>query len=460
MRPSNTKGKSASVAVASSTENTRLTGPWLIIARVVWLVLVVPSVGLFIASIFVSYQQMQTVCSTNVCSTLSGAPSVQLQQALTDIGFSVGEFAALVTIFFVITAAIWYAVGFLIFWRRSDDWLALLAAFFLVMFNSTSSGNTASSLALAYSLLALPLSLVNFLGQVSFFVFFLLFPNGRLVPRWMGLILLLAIIGQFLSSLPSGASTFITNNLPAWLRGLVPLVVVGAIIYSQIYRYRRVSTPFQRQQTKWIILGAAAAIGVVIGILAIGTFIPYSASNNLGAALFFIITWPIALLLIPLSIGFSILRYRLYDIDVLINRTLVYGMLTALLALVYVGLVIGLQSLVHLFTGQVGQFPVIIVASTLAIAALFQPLRHRFQAMIDRRFYRRKYDAARTVAAFSATLRQEVDLTHLSEHLITVVRETMQPTHVSLWVRPTGPRERTEYQPVLRREQGVDQLDG
>jgi hypothetical protein len=149
-------------------------------------------------------------------------------------------------------------------------------------------------------------------------------------------------------------------------------------------------------------------------------------------------------LLIPLSIGFSILRYRLYDIDLLINRTLVYGTLTVLLTLIYVGLVISLQAFVSLLTGQVSPSPVIIVASTLAIAALFQPLRHRIQRIIDRRFYRSKYDAARTLAAFSATLRQEVDLDQLREHLITVVQETMQPAHVSLWLRP--PEQQRKYQ--------------
>jgi len=139
---------------------------------------------------------------------------------------------------------------------------------------------------------------------------------------------------------------------------------------------------------------------------------------------------------IPLGLGIAILRYRLWDIDIIINRTLVYGSLSALLALVYFGLIIGLQSLVRLVTGTLSEQPLVIVASTLVIAALFQPLRRRIQTIIDRRFYRRKYDSARTLAAFSATLRNELDLSQLSEQLVAVIEETMQPTHVSLWLRP------------------------
>jgi hypothetical protein len=139
---------------------------------------------------------------------------------------------------------------------------------------------------------------------------------------------------------------------------------------------------------------------------------------------------------IPLGIGMALLRYRLWDIDTLINKALVYGLLTGLLGALYAGLIIGLENLAGAITGgETAKQPIALVVSTLAIAALFLPVRRRLQALIDRRFYRRKYDAEKTLAAFSATLRHEVDLEQIRAQLLAVVQETMQPGHVSLWLR-------------------------
>jgi hypothetical protein len=433
MNLADTERKSAGGAVADSAATTRLSGSWLIVARTVWLALVVPSLGLFVASLPVYYRQLQTACVDPVTCSVYGAMTARGLHALPALGFSASGYATFYVIFWTIIPAIWCAVGFLIFWRRSDDWFALLAAFFLVMFNITYPGSPSNVLVIVYPALSVPTTLINFLGQVSLILFFLLFPNGRLVPRWMGLILLLASI-QIAASVSPPASPFSENNWPPWFDTLVSLFGYCAVIFSQIYRYRHVSTPIQRQQTKWVVFGISI---VLMGFIAFALlFIPEFSQPNTLYSLLPDLAYPLLFLLLPLTIGVAILRYRLYDIDVLINRTLVYGTLTVLLALVYFGLVIGLGSLVRLFTGQLSQSPVVIVASTLTIAALFQPLRHRIQGIIDRRFYRRKYDAARTLAQFSATLRDEVDLTELSERLVAVVEETMQPAHVSLWLRP------------------------
>jgi glucan phosphoethanolaminetransferase (alkaline phosphatase superfamily) len=219
------------------------------------------------------------------------------------------------------------------------------------------------------------------------------------------------------------------------ISGILYFSVLLGLVIAQVYRYRRVSTPAQRQQTKWVVYSLAVTFILVIGLFGIPSLIfPVLVQNG---SLFSSVASFVAnalFILLPISFGVAILRYRLWDVDVLINRTLVYGTLTGLLALVYFGLIIGLQYLLRGLINQTND--VAIVISTLAIAALFQPLRRRIQSMIDRRFYRRKYDAVKTLAAFSAPLRNEVDLNQLREQLVAVVEETMQPTFVSLWLRP------------------------
>ena len=426
-------------SAVSSNMNTRLSGSWLVIARIVWLVLVVSSLGFFVVGLPAYYKQIQTACFNAVTCNITGALTAKGLQGLSGIGFSVSGYATFFMIFLIIIVAIWSGTGFLIFWRRSDDWLALLVALFLVIFNATFPGSPMTVLAMNYPALNLPTGFLTVLGQVAIVFFLVLFPNGRLVPRWMGLILLLAIIQPVTSALPP-TSPLNQNNWPGWLSGLVAVITYGAIIFSQLYRYRRVSTPVERQQTKWAILGI---IIVVTGFIVFGAlftvFFPSINQPNSPYYLFVNLAYPLLLLFIPFSIGFAILRSRLWDIDVIINRALVYGTLTLMLALVYAGVIIGLQFLLRGIIGQSSD--IAIVGSTLVIAALFQPLRRRLQNVIDRRFYRRKYDAAKTLAAFSATLRGEVDLSELNEHLVRVVEETMQPRFVWLWVRPMGEEE-------------------
>jgi hypothetical protein len=200
----------------------------------------------------------------------------------------------------------------------------------------------------------------------------------------------------------------------------------------------RLSSGVERQQLKWFAYAAALLATDLVVVNVVFAIFQGAIDREVSELLFFVI-FIVILSGMPVAIGVAILKYRLYEIDLLINRTLVYGALTALLLAVYVGSIVVLQGLLRALTGQESQLA--IVASTLAVAALFNPLRRRIQSFIDRRFYRRKYDAAKTLEAFSAKLRDETDLDALNAELVGVVRETMQPAHVSLWLRPdTSPK--------------------
>ncbi len=316
-----------------------------------------------------------------------------------------------------------------IFWRKSSDWMALLFALCLVL---GGTGFVTETVAASHSVWSLPALLLNELTFVLLYLIASLFPNGQFVPRWTRW-LVVGYIGVELWRIWTllSDSSSAQNRYPLLLL-LFWLVVTLSLGIAQVYRYRRVSSPVQRQQTKWIVF---CLLALILVSFAVDVPLLVFRSFNILYDIFAATLTTLVFLLFPLSVGITILRYRLWDIDLLINRTLVYSSLSTLLALIYFGCVFGLQSLSHLLTGQAAASPLIIVVSTLAIAALFQPFRHRIQQAIDRRFYRQKYDAAKTLAAFSATLQEELDLTELGEQLVAVVNETMQPSHISLWLR-------------------------
>ena len=282
-------------------------------------------------------------------------------------------------------------------------------------------------------------------GTLTLTFLLLLFPHGRLLsPRWrpvawlaaavtMAGTVLLAIVPWDLlnpgvpAQNPVGVESLgylgIAPPVPIFLIG-IPTTLLS--VASLVLRFRR-SRGEERQQLKWFVYAGV----LIVGALFIPLLVPGAASSVLQ-----LLVMP----LLPVAAGVAILRHRLYEIDLLINRTLVYGSLTAMLALVYFGGVAATQAIFQALTGQEQQPQLAIVVSTLVIAALFNPLRRRIQGFIDRRFYRRKYDAAKTLEAFSAKLRDETDLDALNAELVGVVRETMQPAHVSLWLRPDTPR--------------------
>jgi hypothetical protein len=263
----------------------------------------------------------------------------------------------------------------------------------------------------------------------------LLYPTGR-VPgrRWRSLLLAEIAVAAIVTGVymldpgpldgdeklpvnPIGVEPLgtVADHLgPVLALTAVAFIVLG--IVSLVIRFRR-SRDVERQQIK--IMALAAAL-VLAGILS--TFTAASASDVIFAA---------TILLFPGAVGVAMLRYRLYDVDRVINKTIVYGALTAVLAGAYAGLVLACQALFSTFAGG---SKLAIAISTLLVAALFMPLRRRIQGFVDRRFYRRRYDAARTLERFTARLREEVDLDALNEDLLSVVRETMQPVRVSLWL--------------------------
>src|SRR6266581_5835426 len=268
----------------------------------------------------------------------------------------------------------------------------------------------------------------NVLTSGLYVLVLLLFPDGRFVPRWTRWLLLCGVVAALLS--------FMSN-----VYNLVLYAVLGMILIAQVYRYRHASSPLQRQQGKWFIFG-----GIVVVIIIVGLIVPKYIFPSFGQAgsFYLLVNIPIFIVIslyLPLCIGLAMLRYRLWDIDIIIHRTLVYSTLTVLLAVIYQVSVFTLQFLTGGLTLIRGN-QLATIASTLLIGLLFKPLHDRTRALIDRRFYRRKYDAARTIAAFSATIRDEVDLNQLCTKLTAVVQETMQPAHVSLWLRK--PQRHTE----------------
>jgi hypothetical protein len=422
--------------------DTHLHGCWLFVARLLLGVLSSFVLVLYVIGTPVYFAYLHTLCAYCLDDRLTP----DKLQELHTVGISITTYATYLVAINLLFALMYFAVAALIFWRKSDDWMALLASFSLVAFGA-SFPSIPNVLAAVHPAWWLPVTLLSedVLGFPSLIVFFFLFPTGRFVPRWTRWVAVgvtpLFVVGAFFPD-----SLFNISNWPVPLTFLGLLLVFGSLAFAQVYRYRHISTPIERQQTKWVVFGAVIAL---LGLLLLGgllttvlrLFIPLQSLGLLPSVLL-VTSIYLLLLLIPLSLAIAILRYRLWDVDVLINRTLVYGTLTVILTVVYVGLVIGLQALLHGIISQDNS--VAIVVSTLVIAAFFQPLRKRIQKVIDRRFYRRKYDANKIIAAFSATLRGEVELTHLSEGLVAVVEETMQPAHVSLWL--PKPQQAIKYQ--------------
>ena len=410
---------------------------WLALAHVGWVVAVVLDIVIFIPAVPLYYALLHVPCANTgsrlLCTAGQLAPA-QIQK-LHLIGFPLDTYAAIALATVLVASLVFFVTGALIAWRKWNDGQGLFVSLVLITFGATGISDTlVSGLVLVRPhpdsllsvLIAIVINTVIYLQWPSFGAFLLTFPTGRFTPRWSWLAILLWVATVLAFLLP--VSPLINTTSIA--------LTLGGTLAIQIYRYRFVYGPIERQQTKWLVFAIASGavlVSITTIFRALTTLIGVSQSASATSDLF---RGTAFFLPVAIAVGIALLRYRLYDIDVIINRALVYGLLTAILAACYFSIVIGAQTILRVLTGQSQQPPILIVVSTLIIAALFQPLRRRLQSAIDRRFYRRRYDATKTVEAFGAMVRSEVDLARLRDDLLAAVEDTMRPTHASLWLSP------------------------
>jgi hypothetical protein len=415
-----------------------LRGMWLIAARVGWVVVALAALIAFVTQIPTFYEPQN-------------APSPSILAGLHAVGWSTSTFITFGLVQDCLVAAVFTAIGWLIFLRKSDDRMALLVAFFLVVDGAGIATSTVAQPPLPSPSSPIIAHIANSIGGLVVYMplvlFLYLFPTGRFVPRWTRWFALAWVVF-------SAGYNVVAAGFPEPLGAVIVFSLWGSFLVAQVYRYLVVSTAGQRLQTKWVVYGVAVLItGNLANVLLspavqtgygpdvlvnpmkdeLGFALP-TLLQGMGGVLALSVVVNLSFVMIPVTLAIAILRYRLFDIDVIINRTLVYGSLTAILGGIYFGSVVILQALLRGITGTTPS--VVLVVSTLLIAVLFQPLRDRLQNAIDRGFYREKYNAAKVVDQFSASLQQNVDLDEVTAILLNTVELTIHPSQMSVWIRP------------------------
>jgi signal transduction histidine kinase len=382
---------SAAHASARDASATHLRGRPLALARAAWLVVALLALAIFVVATPLFFNQFQTACPTPTCAT-EQLTTDQLR-ATHAAGWSLPFFAAALSALRIAHALLWCTVGILIFWRKSDDWMALFVALFLILFGLLNATPPP-----IHPLIDGVGMVLGDLAWVLLYAFFCLFPNGRFVPRWMWLPLVVVLLAQVPASLPPD-SPYAVNNWSPWI--LTPLLFgqFGCALYAQIYRYRHVSDPVERQQTKWAVFGIATSLSGFIIVNLLFTLVPTIFQPPAFHYLVMAALSALALLLIPLSLAMAVLRSRLWGIDVVINRTLVYTALTACVIGMYVLIVGYLGALFR--TG--GNLPISLVATGI-VAVLFQPLRERLQRGINHLLYGERDEPYAVVARLGQRL--------------------------------------------------------
>ncbi|CAN5220131.1 hypothetical protein BH24ACT19_BH24ACT19_05800 [soil metagenome] len=358
---------------STGAEASALHGRWLILARTLWGALTLLALGLFVAAVPALYAQ-------------HNSPSEDVREGLARLGLSAGFYASYVTALLVVFALVCFTVAAVIARRKPEDGMAMFVSLFLVLLGTANAPNM-QALEKMYPALASLTQCLLFLTFASLMLFLCLFPDGRFVPRWTR-VLVPSWLGLLLvASISTGDS--LAEPAGVWLALLI-LIGLPVGVVAQIYRYARVSAPLHRQQTKWVVFGIAVAISGQVVFPLLVDFFPSLAQPGSTALLYDLIDFTgvtLSYLFIPMSIGVAILRYRLWDIDVIINRTLVYGMLTACVVGFYVLVVGGLGTLLQ----ARGNLLISLLATGL-VAVLFAPLRNRLQRSVNHLMYGERDD--------------------------------------------------------------------
>ncbi len=409
--------------------SSRLSGRLLVLARAAWVCIALAAVCLFVLGVPAEFALLHEPCQTARCTT-GQLPSAGLR-ALEDLGLSPDAFAAYLVALDAVFAAVCCAVAALIFVRRSDDRMGLFVSLALLTFGTSTFVFTLEALAVSYTIARLPVNALHLLGSVLFGLFLYLFPDGRFVPRWTRWVALAWIAWQLPRYL---FPDLYLDPTPwyVWAEVVVWTVALGTAVYSQAYRYRRVSNAAQRRQIKWVVFGLTVAVVVLMGTsVALAAFAPDPTSpGELAAVLFGFALIYSAMLLIPLSIGVAVLRYRLWDIDVVINRALVYGALTACVVLLYVLIVGGLGELL-----QVRGNVIISLLATGMVAILFVPLRDRLQRWVNRLVYGERDDPYAVLSRLGSHLESTPAHDAVLPAVTQTVREVLRLPYAEIQLR-------------------------
>ena len=366
--------KTAGNGVASQhlrATNARVQEQWLLPVRVAIAIVALLAFVVFLVGVLLDFAQFRTVCTVTACADGQLTPeSAQTFQAL---GLSLDAYAVMNVVFLVIQALVYYLLAVVIFWQRPDEWLAVIV---VISFLAAPTNSLSQPVTAVPPVFPGALACVQFLGIATFILIGFLFPNGHFVPRWT---LPFAAVGL----VSAGIQTFLPDVVwPSVLAGANWVIAFSLLVFSQIYRYRKVSSREQRQQTKWFVFGFTGAVIVNLVYRLLPLIFPLLAQQNTLYAFISGTITDFGFLLIPLTIGFAILRYKLWDIDLIINRTLVYGILTACVVGIYVLVVGYLGALFHTQSNLV-----ISLLATGLVAVIFQPLRELLQRGVNRLFY-------------------------------------------------------------------------